>query len=84
LRLETAYNREGKALVKHVISLGLFLFILWLGMSGHYNPLLLILGVISTVLTVNLAVRMDLIDHESYPLHLSQSLFLRFLSYQRL
>jgi multicomponent Na+:H+ antiporter subunit E len=61
--------------VKHVISLGLLLFLLWLGLSGHFEPLLLSLGVLSTVLAVYLALRMNVIDRESHPLHLTRSLF---------
>jgi len=60
--------------VRHVISLALLLFILWLGLSGHLEPLLLGLGVLSTTLAVYLAVRMNLLDHESYPFHLKPSL----------
>ncbi len=50
------------------------LFLLWLSMSGHFEPLLLGLGVASVTLTVILARRMNVIDHESYPLHLSLKL----------
>lgn len=50
------------------------LFLLWLLMSGHFEPLLLGLGVASVALTVLLARRMNVIDHESYPLHLSLKL----------
>ncbi len=64
--------------MKHVINLWLFLFVFWLGMSAHYGALLLALGVISTAFIVYLVIRADLIDYESYPLHLSPSLLLRF------
>ncbi len=47
----------------------LMLFCLFL--SGHLEPLLLGLGVASVALTVFLSWRMNIIDHESYPLHLS-------------
>lgn len=50
------------------------LFLFWLFMSGHFTPLLLGLGVASVALTVLLAKRMNVIDHESYPLHLSLKL----------
>ncbi len=68
--------------MKHAVSLTLTLFILWLLLSGHYNVLLISLGLISSLLTVVLALRMDVIDHESHPLHLSRQLprFLVFLS----
>jgi len=58
-------------------SYGVVLFVFWLLLSGHFEPLLLGLGVASVVLTVFLAKRMNVIDHESYPLHLS----LRFPAY---
>ncbi len=47
------------------------LFLFWLFLSGHMEPLLLGLGVASVALTVFLSWRMNIIDHESYPLHLS-------------
>lgn len=55
-------------------SYGVFLFVFWLLLSGHFEPLLLGLGLTSVVLTIFLAKRMDVIDHESYPLHLSSQL----------
>ena len=42
----------------------------WLLLSGHFEPLLLGMGLVSVVLTVFLAKRMNVLDHESYPLHL--------------
>ena len=47
------------------------LFLFWIFLSGHLEPLLLGLGVASVALTVFLSHRMNVIDHESYPLHLS-------------
>ena len=47
------------------------LFLFWLLLSGHFDPLLLGLGAASVALTVFLSHRMNVIDHESYPLHLS-------------
>ena len=52
-------------------SFAVLLFIFWVLLSGHFSPLLLGLGVASVVLTVLLATRMNVIDHESYPVHLS-------------
>ena len=52
-------------------SYGILLFVFWLLLSGHFEPLLLGLGLASVVLTIFLAKRMNVIDHESYPLHLS-------------
>ena len=36
--------------LKHTINLGLFLFAIWVLLSGHYTLLLLLLGVLSTLL----------------------------------
>lgn len=52
-------------------SYGVLLFVFWLLLSGHFEPLLLGLGLATVVLTIFLAKRMEIIDHESYPLHLS-------------
>ncbi|MES9993002.1 MAG: Na+/H+ antiporter subunit E [Candidatus Thiodiazotropha sp.] len=57
-----------------VISYTSFLFAVWLLLSGHLEPLMLGLGLVSVLLTVFLVKRMTLIDHESYPLHLSSKI----------
>jgi len=55
----------------HAIRLGLFLCCLWLLLSGYYLPLVLSLGLVSVVLTVVIALRMDIVDHETYPLRVT-------------
>lgn len=55
----------------HTISLGLVMYGLWLLLSGHYKPLLLALGAASCVLVVWVAHRMDVVDREGHPIHLS-------------
>ena len=67
--------------MKHAISLTLTLFSLWVLLSGHFDTLLITLGVASSLVTVFLALRMEVLDHESHPLHLSRQLprFLLFL-----
>ena len=55
----------------HTLSLGLVLYILWMLLSGHTEPLLLWLGLASVSATVLIANRMDVIDHEGHPIHLS-------------
>jgi multicomponent Na+:H+ antiporter subunit E len=40
----------------------------WLLLSGHYTPLLIGFGVGSCTLTVYIAVRMDVADHEGVPI----------------
>jgi multicomponent Na+:H+ antiporter subunit E len=47
------------------------LFLFWFLLSGHLEPLILGFGVLSVALTFFLSHRMNVIDHESYPLHLS-------------
>lgn len=49
-----------------VITLALF----WLALSGHYSGLLLGFGVTSVLLVSWIAHRMEMVDHESQPLHL--------------
>lgn len=70
--------------MKHAVSLTLTLFTLWVLLSGHFNPLLIALGVASSLVTVILALRMEVIDHESHPMHLSRQLprFWVFLSHE--
>lgn len=63
--------------VKHTISLGVLLFLLWLGLSGQLSVLMLSLGLASTLVVVYIAHRMDVIDREKYPTHLT-ILLLRF------
>ena len=55
----------------HALSLGLVLAILWWLLSGYFLPLLLSLGLLSVIVTVIVSRRMDVIDHEGQPLHLS-------------
>ncbi len=54
----------------HSISLGLALFGVWLLLSGVFEPLLLGLGLVSCLVVVLIAHRMDVIDHEGQPIHL--------------
>ncbi len=55
----------------HTISLSLVLYGLWLLLSGHFEPLLLGLGVLSCVLVVWVSHRMDVVDQEGQPLALT-------------
>lgn len=54
----------------HTISLGAALAVLWVLLSGMFDPLLLGLGFASIVLTVWIAHHMDVVDHEGHPVHL--------------
>ena len=62
--------------MKHAFNLTLFLFAIWLLLSGHYTPLMLVLGGLSTLLVVFLATRADLIDRETQPILLKPSVLL--------
>ena len=53
------------------LGLAVTLFILWLLLSGIYNPLTITLGLISSGFVAWIAHRMDLTDHEGFPIHLS-------------
>jgi multicomponent Na+:H+ antiporter subunit E len=57
--------------VGHFISLGAVLFGVWLLLSGHFDPLLIGLGVVSCVVVALITLRMELIDHEGHPVHLT-------------
>jgi multicomponent Na+:H+ antiporter subunit E len=58
--------------VFHTISLALVLAVTWLLLSGIYdNPLILGLGVVSVAVVVLVSRRMDLVDREGTPIHLS-------------
>ena len=60
--------------MKHTISLTLTLAAFWLLNSGHYTLLIIGLGVASIALVVWLVHRMDVVDHESQPIHLTPKL----------
>ena len=57
--------------MKRLLSLSLVLMVLWLLLSGHYNALLIGLGVVSVLVSVGLARRMDVVDDEGHPVHLT-------------
>lgn len=76
-------GRPGVALI-HVISLYAALFGIWLLLSGIFDPFFLSLAAVSCALIVYLARRMDLIDHEGVPVHVSWrfALYLPWLVWQ--
>ncbi|MEQ8696492.1 MAG: Na+/H+ antiporter subunit E [Bauldia litoralis] len=53
------------------ISLFCVLFATWLLLSGHTDPLLIGFGVASCALVVFIARRMDIVDREGHPVHLT-------------
>lgn len=58
----------------HTINLTVFLIIIWLLLSGHFTPLLITLGILSTLLVVFIATRASLIDREIHPLLLKPAI----------
>jgi len=51
--------------------MGLVLFVVWLLLSGIFEPLMLGLGVASCIIVVYIAHRMNVIDREGHPIHLT-------------
>ena len=60
--------------MRHTIFLFLSLAAFWLLNSGHYSILMLSLGLASIAFVIYIAHRMDVVDHESQPLHLTLKL----------
>lgn len=52
------------------VGLGLIMAATWMLLSGHTEPFFLTLGLISVIIVVFVAHRMDVVDRESHPLHL--------------
>ena len=55
----------------HALYFGAVLFAVWLLLSGHYTPFILILGLASCVAVIAITQRMEVIDHEGHPVHLT-------------
>lgn len=60
-----------KFLIKHTLGLYALLLALWLGLSGQTSALMLTLGLFSVTIIIYLSVRMDRIDKEIYPAHMT-------------
>lgn len=67
---DTKSNTSAGTVTARAVYLGLFLFGLWLLLSGHYVPLLLTLGIACSVFVVAIGLRMDIVDRENHPIHL--------------
>jgi multicomponent Na+:H+ antiporter subunit E len=63
----------------HAFKLSMFLFAIWLLLSGHYTPVLLTLGILSSILVVYITTRANLIDSENHPELLKPSILLYWL-----
>lgn len=62
---------SGRVSVMQAVGLVICLAIVWLLLSGHFEVLLLSFGAVSLLICALIARRMDVIDHEGVPLHLS-------------
>ena len=60
--------------MRHTIYLSLLLAAFWLLISDYNTALILSLGVVSVVFVLYISHRMDVVDHESQPLHLTVKL----------
>ncbi|GAA4903280.1 Na+/H+ antiporter subunit E [Ferrimonas pelagia] len=58
--------------MRYTLSLLVCLTLIWLLNSGHYTSFISTLGVASIAFVAWLAHRMELVDNESYPLHLAR------------
>ena len=68
-------NKGAGNIAARAAYLGLFLFVLWFLLSGSFMALLLALGVASVIFVVAIAVRMNIVDKETHPIHLNSSAF---------
>lgn len=57
--------------IVHSLSLLMAMFATWMLLSGYFEVFLLTLGVISCLIVVAIALRMDVVDRESFPVHLT-------------
>ena len=57
----------------HAVRLGVVLYCVWLMLSGHVSPLLLSLGLVSAAIAAAIALRMEIVDRETYPVRLNWS-----------
>lgn len=60
--------------MRHTIYLSLFLAAFWLLISDYNTILILSIGAVSIAFVLYIAHRMDVVDHESQPLHLTINL----------
>ena len=58
----------------HALSMTASLMLFWLMISGNFGVLNLSLGLVSSLLVVVISMRMDVVDHESQPIHLTPRL----------
>jgi len=64
---------------RYIISLVIVLSLIWIGNSGYFNGLLLSFGVVSVAFVVFMAYRLNIVDEESQPLHVSRRIIVYWL-----
>ena len=64
--------------MRQAVSLMLVLLGVWLALSGIFTGLLISLGVLSSLVVVLIALRMNVVDHEGYPAHLEVAAVVRY------
>lgn len=60
--------------MKYTFYLTMTLVTFWLLLSGHYTPFVLSCGFFSILITVYIALRMNVVDDEAQPIHLTFSI----------
>lgn len=69
-------RKSDRPTLSRILALGVVLFALWLVLSGIYEPLLITFGIISVLIVLAIAIRMDVVDHEGFPVQLSYRLLM--------
>ncbi len=62
--------------MKYLLTQGFLLGGVWLLWSGHFTPLMLTFGAVSVILVIALTRRMNVIDHEGAPGHITPRMLL--------
>lgn len=68
-------GQSGQGSVGQILLLGVTLSAVWLLLSGHLVPLILFWGFLTVVLVVFVSVRMNVVDREGFPIHLTRRLW---------
>ena len=55
----------------HALFIGGLLFGIWLLLSGIFTSFIISLGILSCAAVIWVTIRMDIVDHEGHPLHLT-------------